>query len=299
MKKSPHLPSVRFAASLLFGAVLGLAPAWGEGEVGTPAFQWTGFSNLAPSPTTYSLSQYQGKVVLMVVFQHNCGGCLANADEIGRLVDTLDRGPDSAKFQAVGTEIATANYAQIQTYRNALTVNGALTLSFPLVKVPNDTNIRTNDASVENQTRWKRYNAPRDMFFVIGHDGLIKARVAGNRQTAMGNVKYDSIRTAIHTALAAAPASLGAGSASAAGFRADRIGRGYYFRMNDAFSGTITLRITDLQGRVVRRLALTPASSEVVWNGQDAAGNTVPFGMYFVQATGRDFSARLRISMLP
>jgi peroxiredoxin len=297
-KSSPSRPS-SLRASLLLGAVLGLVPAWGEGEVGSPAFQWTNFSNLAPSPTTYSLSQYSGKVVLLVVFQHNCGGCVGNAARIGRLADTLQSGAPTSKFQAVGAEISTATYNQIQTYRNTLTNSGALTLNFPLVKVPNDTNIQNNDASVENQTRWKRYNSPRDVFFVIGHDGLIKARVAGNRQNAMSAVKYDSIRTALNAALAAAPASLGPGSVSAAGFRAERAGRGYRFRMNDAFSGTINLRISDVQGRAVRLLALTPNAPEVSWDAQDAGGNTVPFGMYFVQATGRDFSARLRVSILP
>jgi len=290
--------------SFLCAGLLGFSPmsaslAQAEGEVGTQAFPWSNFSNLAPSPTTYSLSQFSGKVVLLVVFQHNCGGCVANAAKIGRLVDTLDRGADSAKFQAVGAEISTANYTQIQTYRNTLTNSNTLTLNFPLVKVPNDTNIQNNDASVENQTRWKRYNSPRDVFFIIGHDGQIKARVAGNRMIAMSTVKYDSVSSMLKAALAAAPASLGSGSPQASGFRAERAGRGYRFRMNDGFTGAITLRISDLQGRTVRTLTLTPASPEVVWNALAATGNPLPYGMYFVQASGQRFSATMRVSVLP
>lgn len=283
-------------AGLLSLSPMAVSKALAEGEVGTQAFSWTGFSDLASSPTTYSLSQYSGKVVLLVVFQYNCGGCVGNAAKIGRLADTLDRGPDSAKFQAVGTEISTATYANIQTYRNTLTNSGTLSLNFPLVKVPRDTAIAATDGTGE---KWKRYNSYRDTYFVIGHDGQIKARVAGNRANAMSAVKYDSLSTALKSALAAAPASLGSSATQASGFRTERAGRGYRFRMNDGFTGTITLRLSDLQGRTVRTLMLTPASPEVVWNAQGPTGNALPYGMYFVQATGQSFSTSLRISVLP
>src|SRR5690606_38381372 len=101
--------------------------SFGEGEVGSPAYQWTGYSDLAPSPTLYSLSQYQGKVVLLVVFQYNCGGCVANAGRFGRLADTLQSGAAGSKFQAVGAEIRNATYTQIQSYRNSLTNSSTLT----------------------------------------------------------------------------------------------------------------------------------------------------------------------------
>jgi hypothetical protein len=281
--------------ALIFAGILGIAPAFGEGEVGSQAFSFAGLSDLAPSPTTYGLAQYDGKVRMLVVFQYNCGGCVANAPKFGRLVDTLERGADSAKFQAIGAEISTANYSQIQNYRNSLTNSNTLTLNFPLVKVPNDTNISSDGVG----TKWRRYNSYRDVYFVINHSGQITARIEGNRQNAMTTVKYDSLRMALNAALAAVPAALASGGPSAGSFRVERAGQGFYFRMNDAFSGTIALRISDLQGRVVRSLVITPSAPEAVWNGLDASGGALPYGMYFLQATGAGLSLRQRIPLLP
>lgn len=281
-------------SALIFAAFACALPAFGEGEKGSTAFQWSGFSDLAPSPTTYSLTQYSGKVVLLVVFQYNCGGCNANAPKIGRLADTLQSGKPGSKFQAVGAEIYTANYTQIQSYRNNLTNTGALNLDFPLVKVPSDTNILTDGIG----TKWKRYNSYRDVYFVINHAGVITARIEGNRSSTMTNVKYDSLRTALNAAIAAVPANVLAGGA-ASGFRMERAGRGYRFRMNDGFSGTIRLRVSDLQGRVVRAFSLDSSSPETAWNGTDASGAPLPYGMYFVQVAGPGLSLRRSIPLLP
>jgi hypothetical protein len=233
--------------------------------------------------------------VLLVVFQHNCGGCNQNAPKLGRLADTLQTGKPGSKFQAVGAEIFTANYTQIQAYRNNLTNTGSLTLNFPLVKVPSDTNILTDGVG----TKWKRYNSYRDVYFVINHLGVITARVEGNRLNAMTNVKYDSLRLALNTALAAAPSNVLGGSGAASGFLMERMGRGYHFRMNDGFSGKIRLRISDLQGRIVRTLSLDPASTETAWNGTDAAGAPLSYGMYFLHAVGPGISLRRSIPLLP
>ena len=293
MKKSPLSA---FCALLLAGS-LGLSVAQAaEGDVGTAAYSWANLSDLAPSPTTYSLSQYSGKVVLLVVFQYNCGGCVGNAPKIGLLADTLYKSSAGAKFQAVGTEIATASYAQIQTYRNSLTSNGALTINFPSVKVVHDTNIAPTNGTGE---KWKRYNSYRDTYFVIGHDGLIKVKIEGNRNNAMSKTKYDSLRTALNTALAAAPASLSPSSASRVGFRADRVGRGYRFRLEGAAVSPVSLRILDLQGRVIRVFALSAAVPEALWNGMDAAGNTVPYGLYFARTEGEGHAQSRRLPLLP
>jgi hypothetical protein len=281
--------------ALFLAGLLGVSSVFGEGEVGTQAFPWSGFSDLAPSPTTYSLTQYQGKVRLLVVFQYNCGGCVANAPKFGRLVDTLERGADSAKFQAIGAEINVATYANIQTYRNSLTNTGALTLNFPLVKVPNDTAISTDGVG----TKWRRYNSYRDVYFVINHDGIITARIEGNRQNAMTNVKYDSLRMALNAALAAVPASLTPGGNLASGFRVERAGRGFYFRMNEAFSGNIALKISNLRGATVRTLTITSADPQAYWNGLDASGSPLPYGMYFLQASGPGLSLRRSVPLLP
>jgi hypothetical protein len=266
-----------------------------EGDVGTVPFPWTNFSDLAPSPTTYSLSQYSGKVVLLVVFQYNCGGCVGNAPRIGLLADTLYKSAQGPKFQAVGAEIATATYANIQTYRNSLTSNGAVTVNFPTVKVPHDTNISATDGTGE---KWKRYNSYRDTYFVIGHDGLIKIKVAGNRANAMSKVKYDSLRTALNVALAAAPSSLSQSADALPGFRADRVGRGYRFRM-DGTTQSISLRILDLQGRVVRAVTLTTSAPEALWNGTDAAGNVLPYGLYFAHSESNGQGVSRRLPLLP
>jgi hypothetical protein len=288
--KTSTLPS-----ALLLAGLLGVAPVFGEGEVGSQAFQWSGLSDLAPTPTTYSLAQYQGKVVLLVVFQYNCGGCVANAPRTGRLVDTLDRGADSAKFQALGTEINVATYANIQTYRNSLTNSGSLTLNFPLMKVPNDTAILTDGVG----TKWKRYNSYRDVYFVINHLGFITARVEGNRTSLMTSAQYQSIRTALNTALAAVPASIGPSSGTLSGFRADHIGRGYRFHADGGVAGVVSLRISDLQGRAVREFSLTSSAPEAVWDGTGIANRALSYGLYFLRIEGGGLSMSRQIALLP
>lgn len=285
-------------SALIFAAIacaLPALPAFGEGEKGSTAYSWSGYSDLAPSPTTYSLSQYAGKAVLLVVFQYSCGGCNANAPKIGKLADSLQSGKPDSRFQAVGAEIYTANYTQIQSYRNNL-VSNAATVNFPLVKVPHDTAIAATDGTGE---KWKRYNSYRDTYFVINHLGVITARVEGNRANAMSTVKYDSLRLALGAAISAVPSSILSGGGNAAGFRTERLAHGYRFQMREGFSGAIRLRITDLQGRVVRLLSLDASNSEASWNGTDASGAALPYGMYFLQASGTDVSLRRAVPLLP
>jgi len=287
--------SSRFHMGILAG-LLGVLPAFGEGEVSSSAFQWTNYSDLAPSPTTYSLSQYAGKVVLLVVFQYNCGGCVANAPRLGRLADTLQSGAVGSKFQAVGAEISTASYANIQTYRNSLTNSNTLTLNFPLVKVPRDTAIAASDGTGE---KWKRYNSYRDVYFVINHLGVITARIEGNRGSAMSNTLYTNLRTALNNALSSAPASLSSADGSLTGFRADRIGSGYRFRRDAAAAGPMTLRILDMQGRILNSYTLSAANPEATWSGTDAAGARAPYGLYFVRVEGTGQALTRRIPLLP
>jgi hypothetical protein len=288
---------------LLFAGALGVSPAIAaEGDVGTMAYSFTGLSDLAPSPTTYNLAQYQGKVVLLVVFQWDCGGCVANAPKFGRLADTLDRGPDSAKFQAIGAEIRTATYAQLQNYRNSLTANGALNVNFPTVKVPYDSGISgkgvTGDPTDGVGTKWKRYNSYRDVYFVINHNGVITARVAGNRINAMTNVKYDSLRLALNAALAAVPASIGNSLPGAKqGLKILQRGAGFTFEAVGLHS-PLSIRILDLQGRNVRSLTMNHTGA-LAWDGKDAAGKPVPYGTYFVRANDGRVSSSQRINVLP
>src|ERR1700749_2378944 len=89
-------------------AMLGVSAVWGaEGDVGTQAYAWANYKCLdsATYPNGVSLASFQGKVVLMNVFQYDCGGCDANAPAIGKLADSLGSGKPGIPFQAVGTEI--------------------------------------------------------------------------------------------------------------------------------------------------------------------------------------------------
>ena len=69
----------------LLAGFIGLAAAASafaaEGGVGTTAYSWSNYKALdsVTYPTGVSLSNFQGKVILLVAFQYNCGGCVANA----------------------------------------------------------------------------------------------------------------------------------------------------------------------------------------------------------------------------
>jgi hypothetical protein len=289
---------------LLVAAALGFSPVVAaEGDVGTEAYSFTGLSDLAASPTTYNLAEYRGKVVLLVVFQWDCGGCVANAPKFGRLADTLRSGMPDSKFQAIGAEIRTASYAQIQSYRNSLTANGTLNVNFPTVKVPYDSGISgkgvTGDPTDANGTKWKRYNSYRDVYFVINHSGVITARVAGNRQNAMTTVKYDSLRTALNAALAAAPASVGGSvSGSASGLKIFQRGGATFTFEAKNLQAPLSIRILDLQGRNMRTLTMNRAGS-LVWDGKDAFGKSLAYGTYFVRATDGRTTSSQRILVFP
>jgi hypothetical protein len=284
------------SASILLAGLVGLSavPASAEGEVNSQAHAFAGLSDLAPSPKTYGLNDYQGKVRLLVVFQYNCGGCVANAPKFGRLVDTLEKSADSARFQAIGAEINNATYANILQYRAQLTNNNTLALDFPLVKVPVDTAIATDGVG----TRWKRYNSYRDVYFVIDHTGKITARIQGNRANAMHDTLYRNLRTALTAALAAVPATLSpAQGAKGFGVSMARQGRAYRFELG-ADAAPASLQIHDLQGRAFFTRQLKPGSA-ALWNGTDAAGKAVPYGVYFVKIARAGVSESRRISYLP
>lgn len=267
-----------------------------EGEVGSQAFQFTGLSDLAATPQTYNLATYQGKVVLLVVFQYSCGGCQGNAPRIGRLADSLHSGATGSNFQAIGTEIYNGTtYANIQTYRNLLTHKDTLTLNFPLVKVPHDTAIAATDGTGE---KWKRYNSYRDTYFVIDHTGKIAAKVQGNRSNIMADSQYVRLRASLNAALAAVPVAIQPAVASAdRGLKVAQRGGGFIFDAN-GFHAPVSLKILDLQGRNIRVIVSSKAGS-IVWDGKDAAGKAVPFGTYFVRATDGFTSLTQRVTVLP
>jgi PKD repeat protein len=63
-------------------------------------------------------------------------------------------------------------------------------------------------------------------------------------------------------------------------------------------SGTVTVRVYSLQGRLVRTLEnayATPGSHEVRWNGRDDSGRTVASGMYLVKVAQGGDSSTLKV----
>jgi len=216
-----------------------------EGDVGTPAFFWTSYKALDsvayPNPAGFSLTSVRGKVILLDVFQFNCGGCRANAPQVGRLADSLGSGRAGIPFQGVGAEIANGTFLQIQTSFNSQLKSLAPNLIYPLVHVPWDTAI-TSDAI---GTIWHRYNSHRDVYFVIDHTGIIRARIDGNRGTAMTVAQFASLRTALITAIANVPTGIIFQS------------RG----KNSVKTQAVSLKILDLQGRTLHDGVRAPRSA--------------------------------------
>jgi flagellar hook assembly protein FlgD len=64
--------------------------------------------------------------------------------------------------------------------------------------------------------------------------------------------------------------------------------------------GADGIRVYDVTGRMVRRLALGAGwSGSVSWDGRDEEGNLVPAGLYFARLTGGSLHAQTRIVLLP
>ena len=284
--------------SLFIAAVFGATIAFGaEGDVGTQAYQWSGYSDLAPTPTTYSLSNYLGKVVLMNAFQYNCSGCDSNAPMIGRIADSIGSGKSNVAFQGIGTEIDNGTYAQIQASYSSKLKSIATNVNYPLVHVPNDTAIRQNYMNIG--TYWNRYNTFRDVYFVIDATGKITFRLSGDRLHKLADSNFAKIRNAIGAALATAPTNiLCLNACGKNGLKASRQSGGFHFSVNSSNTPVI-VQIMDLQGRNMRTFSIQPSTSGAVWNGLDAHGNAIPYGTYFLRATGSGISTSQRISWQP
>jgi len=265
-----------------------------EGDVGTKAFTWSDYKAL--DSTTYPAglgpTAFAGKVILLVVFQYNCGGCVANAPALGKLADSLGSGQAGVPFQAIGAEIDNGTFAQIQTSYNVKLKQNAANVKFPLVHVPFDTAIITDGTG----TKWKRFNSYRDVYFVINPDGTIRARIQGNRNNAMGTVKYDSLRTQLVAALASAT-SIRPFEGVKTGMRVLQRGTSFVFDVS-GMSAPVTVRIQDLQGRQVRAFTTSKATS-FSWDGKDMGGKPVPYGTYFVRVSDGTSNIAQRITVLP
>jgi len=265
-----------------------------EGDVGTMAFSWSDYKALDSSayPSGLGTAAFSGKVILLVVFQYNCGGCVANAPTLGKLADSLGSGQSGVPFQAIGAEIDNGTFAQIQTSYNAKLKQNAANVKFPLVHVPFDTAIITDGTG----TKWKRYNSYRDVYFVINPDGTIRARIQGNRNNAMGTVKYDSLKTQLVAALAAAT-SVRQFQEAKAGLKVMQRGGTFVFDAS-GLRTPVAVKIQDLQGRQIRSFTITRGAN-FLWDGKDASGKPVQFGTYFVRASDGMTVSTQRISILP
>ncbi|GEM_PF-4242088 len=288
------------AASVLMTA----GSAYAVGKVGDMAADWSGLKGL--DNKTYGLKDFKGKVVLLMTVQYNCGGCRANAPEIGKIAS----GFQGNKFQAVGPDIAGGTTEQLHTF-DVLLRGKDSTLSFPLLSglsKPDD----IKDSIKNNAnfgTMWIPYNALRDVYFVIDHTGKIVFRLDGDRGGSVGTAKYATLSSAIASAIANVPTvSISSGSGShGLCLQACKRNGGFLFDVGvggKTLTGNVNLKILDCQGRTVRSLDWSPSENgfgnrQVAWNGLDSKGNPVAWGNYFISATTQGQSTSLLLSWLP
>ncbi len=277
-----------------FGILAAAAALAAPGQIGSMAGDWTGLKDL--SGKTYDLKAYQGKVLLIMTVQWNCGGCNANAPRVGEIAKKFA----GKNFQAFGPDINHGTLEQLKTFEKNLKKT-ATDVDFPLLMGIPDSQIVNTSLG----TKWSRYDALRDVFFIVDHTGKISGRVDGNRGNTMGEDNYKKVETAIAAALAAIPttAILAGGNADLC-LRACKRGGQYQFDLTSgrAFDGDVALRILDSQGRLVRTVQWNPAMAEsrqALWDGRDSRGRNVAWGSYFLNATGAGSSATVLLSWLP
>ncbi len=275
-----------------------------EGDVGTQAFQWPAYKALDSTtyPNGLAFSALQGKVVLLFVFQYSCGGCQANAPNIGKLADSLGSGKNEVPFQAIGCEIDNGTFLDIANFKTQHLVTNAPNVNFPLLHVPYDTAIDKTMTAHPGGTWWNRYNCYRDSYFVIDHTGKIMFRFDGSFSSAMPPTEMDSIKTALVSAIASTPTGILCirGCDSPFGLTAHQDAGGFHFSLsNGAVNGPVSLQIFDFQGRTIRALLIPGAGGQAEWNGLDSHGNQVPFGPYYLRATGAGLSVSRRLNWLP
>lgn len=279
------------------GAVLlTVGSAMAIGKVGEMAADWSGLKDL--DGKTCNLSDYKGKVLLIMTVQHNCGGCLANAPRVGQIAKKFE-GPN---FQAIGSNINKGNAAQIKTFETELK-SIEKNIDFPLLTGLVEPAIINEN----NVSRWAPYDALRDVFFIIDHTGKIVGRVDGNRSDYMGDAKYKQIEDAITAALTKIPSTTIATSGNLdLCLRACK--RQGVFQIDldpqrNLGSKDIDLRILDPQGRVIRTLdwarAGSGAGSQAIWDGMDSRGKAVAWGSYFLNANAPGSSVTMLLSWVP
>jgi hypothetical protein len=248
-----------------------------------------------------TFADYRGKVVLLMAVQYNCGGCKANAPRIGKIADSLGAG-HASQFQAMGVDINFGTVANLRTFDLLLKQN-ASTVSFPLLRGLTRYNSATNPTGEIRDslapgtttvigTLWIPYYSLRDVFFVIDAAGKIVYRLNGNRSNAVTETDYRALANAITTALNSATGiqCIRATCFAKHGLSAYRQGNGFRFTLDPAkISGPVSMRILDLHGRVISDFSVA-SGGEGIWDGLDSRGNSLPFGAYFLRATGKGLS---------
>jgi peroxiredoxin len=289
------------SVAVIAGAVLLAAgSALAVGHVGDMAAEWSGLKDL--NGKTHALKDYQGKVVLLMTVQHNCGGCRANAPRIGQIA----KGFQGAKFQAVGPDINYANATDLGSFGKLLKGTDT-SLNFPLLSGLKAPEIKDSIKGGANfGTMWVPYDALRDVFFVIDHTGKIVHRLDGNRGSAVDAGKYTALTAAITAAIAAVPtvsiSSPGQGGGMC--LQACKRNGAFSFDLSTGranLAGNASMKIMDTQGRLIRSLALnaTGAEARAMWDGKDSQGKTAAWGSYFVNASAPGQSTTLLLTWLP
>lgn len=282
--------------ALSIAALSATAGAAAIGQVGATAWEWTDYKGI--DGNTYSLKDYQGKVVFLFVLYYNCGGCKGDAPKMGQIAYKY-QGPN---FQAFGVEVNPGTYASLLP--GDMTFSQKLTSLAPKVNFPILIGIPDSDrVHVTLGNKWTRYDALRDVFFVIGKDGKIVHRTDGNRANAMPDTGFVHTDAAIAAALASTTVndiSLGNRNVT---LTASRTGSGFRIDLENLNRGVAgaSLRILDAQGRLVKDLSSEVSGSgpAIFWNGLDARGGAVNEGVYFLALRGAGLSLAQPLTWTP
>ncbi|MDB5051623.1 MAG: AhpC/TSA family [Fibrobacteres bacterium] len=305
MKKS--LSATAFAWSgvtraILVGALLLTAgKAMAIGKVGEMAYEWTNLTDL--DGHKHSLVEAKGKVILLATVQSTCSGCQGNAPHIGRII----KKHQGKSFQVFGPDVNMGTIPELKVFERLVTGNDT-SIHFPILKGADSQLVNAADGR-----KWTKYDAYRDVYFVLDHTGMIVYRSDGDRRKAMDSARFVSLDSAIAKAISNVPTTSIRTATGEQGMclRACKNSGVYQINLAPQLNnvvGNVALRIMDSQGRMVRTLEWNPSRSEVgpasaernaIWDGKDYQGRTVAWGSYFLSATSQSSSVSLLLSWLP
>jgi peroxiredoxin len=288
-------------APVLAMVLVAAGAALAVGKVGEMAYEWTNLTDL--DGKKHSLVESRGKVVLLATVQSTCGGCQGNAPHIG----TIIKKHQGATFQVYGPDVNLGDVRALKTFE-ALVTKSDTSIHFPILKGADSQLVNAADGK-----KWTKYDAYRDVYFVLDHTGKIVFRSDGDRRKAMDSARFVSLDSAIAKAIANLPATSIRTVMGDHGMclRACKNAGLYQISFSPQFNkvlGNVNLRVLDGQGRTIRMLGwntsrpqidLEPAERHAHWDGKDAQGRNVPWGSYYLNATSQSASVSLLLPWLP